>query len=341
MEYVIEQLKRIMAIPSPSGYTDRAANYIREELAGMGYGAWLTNKGGVMACLGGDGDPLIFSAHIDTLGAMVAEIKSNGKLRVVSVGGLNPYNTEAENCVVHCRLSGAQYEGTLQLNNASIHVNREYASTKREFKNMEVVLDAESDSAEAAAALGISVGDFVSFDPRIVVTDSGYIKSRFLDDKLSAAILLGYAKRIADGRAALKRKVYLYFTVYEEVGHGCAGAIPPDAVEIVSVDMGCVGDGLTCTERQVSICVADSHGPYNYAVTTALMRCAKERGIDYAADVYPMYGSDAEAALYAGHELRHGLIGPGVYASHGYERSHISGAKHTLELIEAYTLEQN
>ena len=171
---------------------------------------------------------------------------------------------------------------------------------------------------------------------RQVITSSGYIKSRFLDDKLSTAILLGYAKYLKDEHITLPRKVYQHITVFEEVGHGGCGSVPEGTEEILSVDMGCVGNGLACTEREVSICVKDSAGPYHYQTVSALIKAAKEHNIGFAADVYPFYGSDADAALKAGHDLRHGLIGPGVYASHGYERSHKDGVENTLKLLAAY-----
>lgn len=339
MDYIISELKNLMRIPSPTGFTFKAASYLMDEFKALGYEPELTNKGGVLVHIGGEGDPLLLSAHLDTLGGMVAEIKSNGRLRIVPLGGLNPNNTETENCIVHSRLTDKTFEGTLQMNNASVHVNREYATQKREFSAMEVVLDERVKSSDDTKKLGISVGDIVSFDPRTRVTETGYIKSRFLDDKLSVAILLGYAKRIKESASKLNRKVYLYMTVYEEVGHGCCGAIPSDVREIISVDMGCVGDGLDCTEHMVSICAKDSGGPYNYEVTTNLIKAAKRKELDYAVDIYPYYGSDADAALSAGHEVKHGLIGAGVYASHGYERSHIDGVRNTLELILAYTTE--
>jgi len=217
-------------------------------------------------------------------------------------------------------------------------VNDDYAGAKRTFRDSEIVLDENVRTAEAVRALGIEAGDFVCFDPRTTITESGYIKSRFLDDKLSAAILLAYAKLLRDEKKTPKRKIYVHFTVYEEVGHGAAASVPDDVTEVLSVDMGCVGDGVTCTEHEVSICAKDSGGPYDYGVTTALVQAALKAGAKYAVDVYPHYGSDAEASLSAGYDVRHGLIGAGVYASHGYERAHIDGVQNTLKLLTAYTL---
>ena len=274
-------------------------------------------------------------AHVDTLGAVVAEIKSNGRLRLSPVGGFNANNAEAHNCRVYT-YDGQIYEGTIQLADASLHVNKEYSTTQRTFQSVEVVLDEPVTSKDDVKALGITNGCFVCADPNLIVTNSGYIKSRFLDDKLSAAILLGYAKYIRENNITPLRKVYQHMTVFEEVGHGACASIPEDVTELLSVDMGCVGDGLECTERQVSICAKDGHGPYNYQVTTGLVNAAKKDSIDYAVDIYPFYGSDADAALSAGKDARHGLIGAGVYASHGYERSHKDGVVNTFRLLCSY-----
>ncbi|MBQ2191521.1 MAG: M42 family metallopeptidase [Clostridia bacterium] len=338
MDYTIDQLKKLMAIDSPSGFTAKAADYICEELTRLGYAPEKTRKGCVLCCLGGEGTPVVFSAHIDTLGGMVASIKSNGRLKLTRIGGMNPNNAETENAKVYTR-DGKVYEGCFQMNDPSVHVNGEYSKQERNWDNMELVLDEKVFTADATKALGIATGDYVCFDPRTTVTASGYIKSRFLDDKLSAAILMDLARRIKEERLILTRKVYIYMTVFEEVGHGCSSGIPADAEEIISVDMGCVGEGLECKEHQVSICVKDSHGPYNYELTDRLVSLAKKHKLDYALDVYPFYGSDADAALDAGYDLRHGLIGAGVYASHGYERSHVDGARNTLELVKAYVSE--
>ena len=297
-----------------------------------------TVKGGVLIDLGGETSPeggLLLAAHADTLGGMVAEIKGNGRLRLTNLGGMKADNGETENVRVHTR-SGRVIEGTLQLCNASVHVNGEYSSSPRNFNTTEVVLDEDVNSAADTRALGIEVGDIVAFEPRTRVTASGYIKSRFLDDKLSVAILLGLAKYIKDEHITLPRRTYVHVTVYEEVGHGCSASCPADVTEGISVDMGCVGNGLSCTERTVSICPKDSHGPYSYEVVGKLIDAAKAEGADYAVDIYPFYGSDVEATLTAGADIRHGLIGPGVYASHGYERSHIDGVWNTLKVLKGY-----
>ncbi|MBQ9949405.1 MAG: M42 family metallopeptidase [Clostridia bacterium] len=339
MDYLKTKLHELMAIDSPTGFTESATDFVMKELEDLGYNPIKTLKGGVQCCLGGEGNPLIFSAHIDTLGGMVCEIKSNGRLKLTKLGGLQPNNIETENCRIYNRF-GKVFTGCFQMNDPSVHVNNDYGTQARNFDNMEVVPDIVTSSRKETETMGISVGDIVCFDPRTVITESGYIKSRFLDDKLSVVILLQFAKMLKEENLKLKRKVYIYVTNYEEVGHGCSSALPEDAVEIVCVDMGCVGSQVQCTEHQVSICAKDSSGPSDYGVTTALIKAALEAGVDYAVDVYPYYGSDADAALHAGANLRHSLIGSGVYASHGYERTHLDGVRNTLSLIKAYTTEK-
>lgn len=338
VEYMVEETKKILAIDSPSGYTADVADYVMKAYQKLGYEPKLTTKGGVLVALGGKDkkNAVMLEAHIDTLGAMVAEIKSNGRLRVTPVGGMNANNAEAENCRIHTRFEEKVYEGTLQLANASIHVNGDYNDKKRTFDETEIVLDEKVHSREDVEALGIMTGDIVCFDPRTTVTESGYIKSRFLDDKLSVGILLGYARYLKEENVTPERMIYQHITVFEEVGHGGAASIPEGVTEVISVDMGCVGDGLACEETQVSICAKDSHGPYHYDVVTGLIAAAKREELDFAVDVYPHYGSDADVALTAGYDVRHGLIGAGVYASHGYERSHVDGVKNTFKLLCAY-----
>ena len=332
-----EQAAALLSIDSPSGYTEKAAQWMKEAFEKLGFSSRITTKGGVLVDLGGrdSEDALLLAAHADTLGAMVAEVKGTGRLRLTNLGGMNANNAEAENVRVHTR-TGRIVEGTLQLCNASIHVNGDYSTTQRTWDSVEVVLDEDVHSDKDTRALGIEVGDIVCFDPRTRRTASGYLKSRFLDDKLSVGILLGFAKYLHDNHIVPSRRVYLHITVYEEVGHGGSASVPAGVTEAISVDMGCVGDGLQCTERQVSICAKDSGGPYSYEVVGKLIDAARRMGADYAVDIYPHYGSDVEATLRGGADLRHGLIGAGVYASHGYERSHIDGVYNSILTIAGY-----
>lgn len=338
-EFAVRKAVEILAVDSPTGYTKEASELVKNEFASLGFNTFITEKGGVAVDLGGkdENNALLLEAHLDTLGGMVAEIKSGGRLRITPLGGLNGFNTEGENCRVITRKGGI-YEGTFLLTNPSIHVNGEFNKTDRSFDNMEVVLDEDVRTADDVKKLGIMNGDIVAFDTRTVVTKSGYIKSRFLDDKLSVASILGFARLLKDEAVTPERKIYLHITVYEEVGHGAA-AVPFEGItEVLSVDMGCIGEGLTCTEKQVSICAKDSGGPYSYDMTSRLIEAAEKTGADYAVDIYPHYGSDAEATLRGGHDFRHGLIGPGVYSSHGYERSHIDGVENTIRLLAGFTI---
>lgn len=337
VEYMVKQAVDVLDIDSPTGFTKNAAEHIIKEYKKLGFEPKLTTKGGVIVDLGGKDseDAILVEAHMDTLGGMVCKIKDNGNLELTPLGGFSPNNGEAENCRIYTR-DGQVYEGTFQLNDASVHVNDDYKTTAREFKSMEVVIDEEVSSADDTKKLGIMIGDIVAFEPRTRVTKSGYIKSRFLDDKLSVGILLGQAKYLADNKITPERKLFHHITVYEEVGHGACGTVPEGVTEILSVDMGCIGEGLDCKETQVSICAKDSAGPYNYDVVSNLIKTAKDNKIDFAVDVYPHYGSDADAALNAGYDVRHGLIGAGVYASHGYERSHKKGVENTFRLLINY-----
>lgn len=334
----IRRAVELLSIDSPAGYTRQAAEYLMSAYRKMGLDPEMTNKGGVLVCLNPDApaeNGLLLMAHTDTLGGMVAEISGTGRLYLTPLGGMEPNNAEGENVRIITR-SGKIYTGTFQMKNASVHVNHDYHAAKREYKAMEVVIDEEVTSKQETEALGIMPGDIVCFEPRTRVTETGYIKSRFLDDKLSVSILLELAAQVSSKEIHPKRRVWQHITVFEEVGHGGAGSVPEGVSEAVSVDMGCVGDGLACDERKVSICAKDSRGPYHYEVVSALIDAARRGGADFAVDVYPRYGSDVDAALSAGHDMRHGLIGPGVYASHGYERSHRKGVGSTLRLLEAY-----
>ena len=370
-DYIVSSASALLAVDSPTGYTENAAQWVMAEFRKLGYEPKQTIKGGVLVKLsngpktaekritealsasqghaevaGGlvasehcscPAGGLLLEAHCDTLGGMVSEVKADGRLAVTPLGGMNANNAEAENVRIVTKFGGI-IEGTCQLKNASVHVNGKYSETKREWDEMEIVPDEDVKDKEAAEKLGLSVGDIICFEPRTRVTRSGYIKSRFLDDKLSVAILLGFAKYLKESKAKTSREVWAHITVYEEVGHGGSASVPAGVTEALSVDMGCVGEGLTCTERQVSICAKDSGGPYSYEIVKRLIEAAKKTGADYAVDIYPHYGSDVEATLDAGYDLKHGLIGPGVYASHGYERSHRDGAENTLRLIIGYTV---
>ena len=278
------------------------------ELTSMGYAPYSLNKGGVICALNEGENALMLAAHVDTLGAMVKTVKGNGALIVTPLGGLQAPNVETETVTVITR-EGKKYDGTFQLENASSHVNREVATAVRAFDStLEVLLDEKVYSKDDTKKLGIETGDFVAVNPRFTITESGFIKSRFLDDKLSVGILLGFAKYLADHRIVPERRTYVHITVYEEVGHGCSGSVPAGVTEAISVDMGCVGDGLQCTEKQVSICAKDSGGPYNYDMVSGLIEAAKKEGAEYAVDIYEFASLEAFEAVYGKEAVREAIL---------------------------------
>lgn len=337
-EYMLKQLETLVNIPSPTGMAKEAADYVTAELTRLGFSPVRERKGTVMCTIGGCGHPLAISAHVDTLGAMVRSVKPNGHLKFTSIGGLNLYSAEAENVTVFAR-DGREYSGTIQSIHASIHVWGKEVNGDRTEDNLEIVLDEDVRNAEDVHKLGISTGSFVFTHPRFVVTTSGYVKSRHLDDKASAAVLLTLAREVAEGTVKLARQVTLIFTVYEEIGHGGSTFCKLDCEDLLAVDMGCVGDDLACTEKQVSICPMDAAGPFDKSFTDELAQRAERHHLDYVLDIYPHYSSDAAPALRSGLDARFALCGQGVFASHGYERTHVDGMMNTLALVTSVASE--
>ena len=337
VDFTLLKAGELIGIDSPTGFTDKASEYVKKEFEKLGFVSRYTTKGGVLVDLGGEDDEngIILLTHLDTIGAMVSAVKDNGRLAMSPLGGLHAPGLEGENVKVYTR-SGKVFSGTIQLPNPSVHVADDFDKAERSWKTLECVLDEDVKTKKEAMELGVNNGDIVALDPKFRITDSGYIKSRFLDDKLSVGIALSLAKYISDNGITPQRKVWLHVTVYEEIGHGGSASVPHGVTEGLSIDMGCVGEGIECTERQVSICAKDSGGPYSYPVVSSLIEAAKREGADYSVDVYPDYGSDVETTLYSGFDIRHGLIGPGVYASHCYERSHRDGVKNTLLVLKGY-----
>lgn len=342
MNYNVEELKKlsktILTIPSPSGYTKKIMNYIEEELKPLKVPYYFTQKGAlIVTIMGEDNDNArTFSAHVDTLGAMVKEIKGSGTLALTSIGGYMMNSVEGENCIVET-IEGKSYSGTIQTIKPSVHISGSDArELKRTAENMEVVLDERVSSKEDAEKLGINVGDFICFDPRTVITESGYIKSRHLDDKASVTLLLFTIRYLAENNIKPPHTLHFFISNYEEVGHGAAAALPQNTKEFISVDMGAPGPGQNSTEYDVCICAKDSSGPYDLELRQTLTNLCKEHNIPYKIDIYPHYGSDASAAISAGWDIRTALIGPGVFASHGYERTHMDSMLATLDLIIKY-----
>lgn len=335
MTYVTNILEKIVNIPSPSGYTKEVMKAVEEEARSFGYASTYNRKGGLIIEVPGQSKEVLgLSAHVDTLGAMVRSITPEGRLNIVLVGGFMMESIEGMYCKIHTR-TGKTYTGTILTKEPSLHTYDNAKTLERKPKNMEVRLDELVYSGEDVKKLDISTGDYISFDPMFVHTESGYIKSRHLDDKASVAVLLGVLKDISQSGKLPKRTLKLVISNYEEVGFG-ASFIPQDIEEFIAVDMGALGDDLTGSEHKVSICAQDSSGPYDYEMTSCLISLAKEHKIDFAVDIFPHYGSDVGAAIRGGSDIRGALIGQGVHASHGTERTHVDGMEQTLKLIEAY-----
>lgn len=335
-EEVFDIAKKIFAAESPTGYYYDAISLIKSWAEEMGYAFEKTVKGcGVITVPGKSNDKVIgLSAHVDTLGAMVRSITSSGNLNFTLLGGPIVPTLDAEYCKIRTR-EGKIYTGTFLSKSASIHVYDDAKSKARDPKNMEVRIDEVVKSKEDVEKLGIRPGDFIFIDPKTTVTESGFLKSRFIDDKGSVTCLIALLRILSREKIVPAYTTKIFISVYEEVGHG-ASYIPQDITELIAVDMGCIGDDLTCTEYDVSICAKDSGGPYDYELTTDLVNLAKANNIPYAVDIYPFYGSDVGAALHGGNNIRGGLIGPGVHASHGMERTHYSAMEGTIKLLYAY-----
>ena len=333
---MIETLKRLVEIPSPSGMTDEAIRFAEKELNTLGVSTERLHKGALLATFPGKSDKArLLTAHVDTLGAMVKEILPSGRLRLTQVGGYAWTAIEGENCLVH-REDGEAIEGTILVHQSSVHVYKDTNSAERTAANIEVRLDMNVHSVEEVRELGIEVGDFVSFDPRFNVTQSGYIKSRHLDDKASVAILLDLAKDLV--KLELPHTTHYLISNYEEVGFGGNAGIPSQVVEYIAVDMGALGDGQHSDEYTVSICAKDSSGPYDLTLRRQFTSLCKEHDIAYKVDIYPFYGSDASAAIRAGYDVKHALIGPGIESSHSYERTHQESLDATRELLRRYAM---
>lgn len=333
----IDILKKLVETPSPSGYTNEVMKVISSYLDELNVDYVKTNKGAIVATILGDNNSShrLLTAHTDTLGAMVKEIKSNGRIKLSLIGGFSWNAMEGESCFIHTS-SGKKIRGTILLHQTSVHVYKNSGSIERNAENMEIRVDEKVFSKEDTSKLGIEVGDFVSFDPRFEETESGFIKSRHLDDKASTALLLQLMKNIKSSTIQLPYTTHFYISNNEEIGYGGNSNIPSEVVEYIAVDMGALGDGQTSDEYTVSICAKDSSGPYHHGLTRHLVDLAKEHKIGYKLDIYPYYGSDASAAIRAGYDVKHALFGPGIESSHAFERTHIDSLKHSASLLEAY-----
>ena len=332
--YICEKLETLLNIPSPTGNTEKALEFVEKEFKKLGISTRKNNKGALIATINGLSQykEVTLSGHVDTLGAMVKEIKPNGRLKITQLGGYVWSTVEGEYVVIET-LQGKQYTGTILTTKASSHVHGdETEEVKRDKENMEIRIDEKVSSVDEVLNLGINVGDFVFFEPRTTITPSGFIKSRHLDDKAGVIAILAIAKHIVENNITPNYTTNFFISNYEEVGHGASASIPEKTFEFIAVDMAAPGEGQTSDEFSVTICAKDSSGPYDYGLRKRLVNFAKDQGLSYKIDIYPYYGSDGSAALRAGNDIKVGLIGPGVDASHSFERTHIEAIKNTVQL---------
>jgi len=341
LDALIDFLTRLLNTPSPTGFTENAIALCEAELADIsGVRLSRTRKGALVGVLPGESDEgwRAMTAHVDTLGAMVKEIKSNGRLKMSKLGGFAWNSVEGEGVTVFTQ-EGETVRGSILLTKASVHVHgQDMSKTERKDEVMEIRLDARTTSAQETQDLGISVGDFVAFDPRVEVTN-GFVRSRHLDDKACVACMLFTVKALVKAGLKPKKTAVLHVSNYEEVGHGAAAGIPPEVTELLAVDMAAVGEGQTSDEFHATLCVKDSGGPYHFGLNQRMRKLAEQHDIPYKVDIYPYYGSDGEALWRAGRDVAVSLIGPGVDASHNYERTHTEALLATVRWCLAYLLE--
>ncbi len=337
-QYCLNTFQALLNIDSTTGQYREIQEWTAGEIRRLGYEPRFTRKGGVLADLGGEGDPLVITAHLDDIGLMVRHINQDGTLNVCPVGGLYPFYCVTENVRVHTA-GGSVYTGTVCRTPNSIHVTEEeLRGVMGDFRtNVCVVLDQPVKTAEDTRKLGIETGDYIGLEPRFTVS-GGYIKSRFVDDKCCAAVLLNVMKTIQEAGLALKRKVLAYFACYEEIGHGTTW-LPEGTADVLALDIAPTGPDQNSEEHLVSIFAKDSRFPYHSGMTGELREAARQAGVHYVMDIFtPHYGTDGDGSVMAGYDIRHAAIGPGTSNSHGYERTHLDGLRNTYDLTMAYIL---
>ena len=336
---IFETISQLTQINSPSGNAQKAIDYVASHAQKLGYQTEITNKGALIITVKGSNEQQqrCITAHVDTLGAMVKDIQEDGRLALSLIGGFHFNAIEGEYCEIETS-NGQTYTGTICMHETSVHVYRNNNEIPRDAEHMEVRLDEKVNSQAETEDLGIAVGDFVSFDPRTVVTQSGYIKSRHLDDKASVAMIMELLEKLKADNTTLPHTTQFYISNNEEIGYGANASIDDEIVEYIAFDMGALGDGQTSDEYTVSICAKDSSGPYHKALREHLVNLCKINDIPYKVDIYPYYNSDASAALRAGANIRHGLFGAGIESSHAMERTHIESLEATAQLLYAYCL---
>ncbi len=340
-DYLLKTLQYLIMTPSPTGDTEWAISFVEQELEEMGIPCTRTLKGALVATVPGlrDDRPRALAAHVDTLGAMVCQIKPNGRLKMTALNGLEWNSIESEGITVQTR-SGRGVRGSVVLANSAVHVNKEQKTTARSAETLEIRLDERTSSAEETRLLGIEVGDYVYIDPRFEAGEAGFVRSRFLDDKACVACMLATMKAMSLSGITPQQRTSFLISNFEEVGHGGCDGLPDDLAELLVLDMACVGEGQNGDEYHCSICIKDSNGPYSNGLTGKIRNLASRAGVDLKPDIYPFYGSDGGAYWFSGGRAEVALIGPGVDSSHCYERTHVSALMDTSEILAEYLISE-
>jgi peptidase M42 family hydrolase len=340
MAYVQETLLHLLRTPSPTGRTDQVMQLIGEQLKKIGLPFELTRRGVIVAELPGetDGVDRTVVVHGDTIGCMVRQLKDNGRLAVVPVGTHSARFAEGARVTIFVDdLDQRFYTGTILPLLASGHRYGDAVDTQGiGWEHVEVRVDEDVRDAAGLAALGIQVGDFVALDATPEITASGYVKGRHLDDKAGVVAALGAFKALVDHGITPPVNAHLLITISEEVGLGATHGIDEQVAELVSIDVAIVAPGQQSTEHTVNIAMQDSSGPFDYHLSRRLAALADEHGIEARRDIYGFYRSDSATALQAGAQTRAALVGFGIDASHGHERTHLDGIRRTAELIAVY-----
>ena len=333
-EKVLDFLQEILLIDSPSGFTTNIINYLENECKKRKLAFKKNKKGNLLINIPGKSSyHLGLSAHVDTLGAMVRSINSDGTLSFTPIGGPILPTFDGEYCKIYTR-NNKVYTGTFLSNAPAVHVYKDARTLARDENTMHVRIDEEVKKVEDVKAVGIESGDIIAIDPKTLILPNGFIKSRFLDDKVSVAILFACIDYLLEQKITPNYNLTFIISTYEEVGHGASSI--PEVDELLAVDMGCIGLDLNGTEYDVSICAKDGSGPYDYEMTSKLIALAKKENLGFAVDIFPFYSSDASAALRGGANIKAALIGPGVGASHGMERTNWQACENTIKLLIAY-----
>ncbi len=338
-DFMLSCFWELVNTPSPVGYYVQMGSVIEKYAAMFGHEVTRDNKSTCYITLDGEDNSrtVMVGAHLDTIGMIVRRIDSDGMIRVRQLGGVNFHSLEGESVTVHTR-DGRKYTGLMACQSHSVHVFDDARTLERDENTMMIILDEKVSSREDVTALGIRHGDVISVDPRCQITESGYLKSRFIDDKAAAACCFALLKYLEENKLKPRYRTIFAFPFSEEIGMG-GTYIPEEVSQFVAVDIGLIGPDYEGDEFSVSICAKDNAAPYDYELTSGLIRLAEKCECPHKVDIFYRYGTDANAAVRAGNNIRAAAFGMAVYCSHGMERTHREGLEATGCLLAAYVLE--